>query len=436
MSLALLSRLFDWRDALVVVRPETLLRWRRAGWRLFWRCKSRPGRPRIPLELRQFIRRMATENPLWGEERIANELLLKLGLRVSPRTIRKYMPKRPPGRPRGDQRWSTFLHNHAQGIVACDFFVSVTATFRLFYVLVLIEHGSRRLLHVNVTQHPSAELDVAATARSIWDTAIYRYLIHDRDRMFARNLDDSIKKLGMTVLKSPPHSPKANAVCERVIGTIRRECLDWLIPLSESHLRSILKSWLGHYNARPPTHGARPGRSGPSTSGRAACDELSRHRIGEHVSRARPIGAGRPTSRIFACACIGLIEYLRRTGRRPASEWRLRRLPATLLLTPKEIGGWPGARQGSPLRHHEFDIGPGDRCSTWAAGRCRRLSRRTLPIARCAIIVSGLIRDTDPRPAFCRVRRAGDAFRIRHSILSTVSKCSSTSPILRRLAAS
>jgi putative transposase len=131
VSLALLSRLFDWRDALVVARPETLIRWHRAGWRLFWRVKSRPGRPPIPLELRQLIRRMATENPIWGEERIANELLLKPGLRVSPRAVRKYMPKRPPGRPRGDQRWSTFLRNHAATIVACDFFVAVTATFRL-----------------------------------------------------------------------------------------------------------------------------------------------------------------------------------------------------------------------------------------------------------------------------------------------------------------
>ena len=135
LSMALLSGLFDWRDALVVVRPETLLRWHRAGWRLFWRYKSTRGRPPIPLELRQLIRRMVTENPLWGEERTANELLLKLGLRVSPRTVRKYMPKRPPGRPRGDQRWSTFLRNHAKAIVACDFFVAVTATFRLLYVL-------------------------------------------------------------------------------------------------------------------------------------------------------------------------------------------------------------------------------------------------------------------------------------------------------------
>ena len=146
MSLVSLSKLFDWRCALVVVRPETLIRWHRAGWRLLWRFRSRPGRPPIPLELRQLIRRMATENPLWGEERIANELLLKLGVRVSPRTVHKYMPKRPAGCPRGDQRWSTFLRNHGKAIIACDFFVAVTATFRMLCVFVVIHHGSRRLV--------------------------------------------------------------------------------------------------------------------------------------------------------------------------------------------------------------------------------------------------------------------------------------------------
>jgi putative transposase len=118
LSLAWLSRLCDWRSCVIVVRPETIVRWHRAGWRLFWRYKSRPGRPPIPLELRQLIRRMASENPLWGEERIANELLVKLGICVSPRTVRKYMPVRPPGHPRGDQRWSTFLRNYATAILA------------------------------------------------------------------------------------------------------------------------------------------------------------------------------------------------------------------------------------------------------------------------------------------------------------------------------
>jgi len=131
VSLALRARLFDWRGALVVVQPATMIRWHRAGWRLLWRMKSRPGRPPIPMELRELIRRMARENVLWGEERIANELLLKLGVRISPRTVRKYLPKRPAGRPRGDLRWSTFLKSHARGILACDFFVAVTATFRM-----------------------------------------------------------------------------------------------------------------------------------------------------------------------------------------------------------------------------------------------------------------------------------------------------------------
>ena len=154
--LALLSRFFNWRDALVVVRPETMIRWHRAGWKLFWRLKSRPGRPTIPRQIQALIRRMANENPAWGEQRIANEFLVKLGIRLSPRTVSKYLSRRPPGRPRGDLRWSTFLRLHAQGIIACDFFVTVTATFRLLYVFVVIEHRSRRLIHCHVTAHPSS----------------------------------------------------------------------------------------------------------------------------------------------------------------------------------------------------------------------------------------------------------------------------------------
>ena len=279
-SLAFLSRLFDWRDALVVVRPETMIRWHRAGWCLLWRYKSRPGRPPISVELRQLIRRMATENPLWGEERIANELLLKLGLRVSPRTVRKYMPKRPPGRPRGDQRWATFLRNHATAILACDFFVAVTATFRLLYVLVVIHHGSRRLLHFNVTTHPTAAWTLQQLREAIDFEDAYRYLIHDRDSIFARSLDESIKGFGLRVLKSPQHSPMANAICERLIGTIRRECLDWLIPMSEAHLRTILRSWAGHYNRGRPHMSLGPGVPDPPSNSTPPLNRASRHRIG------------------------------------------------------------------------------------------------------------------------------------------------------------
>jgi len=124
---------------------------------MFWRYKSRPGRPRIPIELRRLIREKALSNVSWGEEIITNELLLKLGIRISPRTVRKYMPKRSGSGPRSDQRWRTFAQDHASAIVACDFCIAVTATFRLFYIFVVIEHGSRRLLHCNVTEHPTAE---------------------------------------------------------------------------------------------------------------------------------------------------------------------------------------------------------------------------------------------------------------------------------------
>src|SRR3989441_5560053 len=137
----------------------TFLRWHRQAYRLFWQGKSRPGRPSIPAELPALIRQMAHDNPTWGQERIANELLLKLGLRVSPRTVRKYLPKRlrhGPDNHATSQRWRTVLHNHAQAIVACDCCVVVTATFRLLSVFVIMEHATRRILHSHVTAHPTA----------------------------------------------------------------------------------------------------------------------------------------------------------------------------------------------------------------------------------------------------------------------------------------
>src|SRR6185369_7276420 len=142
-SMATLGRMFQWRNALVNVKPDTLIRWQRKGLRLFWRWKSKPtGRPRLPENLRELIRQMAADNVSWGEERIANELKLKLGIRVSPRTVGKYLRNGRPARtPDPQQRWLTFVHNHAKGIVACDFFVVVTASFRTLYVLVIMELG-------------------------------------------------------------------------------------------------------------------------------------------------------------------------------------------------------------------------------------------------------------------------------------------------------
>jgi putative transposase len=279
VSLAWLSRLCDWRSCVIVVRPETIVRWHRAGWRLYWRYRSRPGRPPISPELRQLIRRMATENPLWGEERIANELLVKLGIRVSPRTVRKYMPVRPPGQPRGNQRWSTFLKNHAKAILACDFFIAVTATFRLLYVFVVIEHGTRRLAHINVTANPTADWTLQQLREVVGNGGGHRYLIHDRDQIFARHLDDSIRALGVKVLRSPVASPKANSLCERVIGTARRECLDWLIPMSEAHLLAILKCWVTHYNGGRPHSALGPGVPDPPKNREVIPKLESRHRL-------------------------------------------------------------------------------------------------------------------------------------------------------------
>jgi transposase InsO family protein len=278
VSLALLSRLFRWRDSIVIVRPSTVIRWHRLGWRIFWRWKSWAGRPAIPLELQQLIRRMATENPLWGEERIANELLVKLGIRVSPRTVRKYMPKRPPGVPRGDQRWSTFLKNHARAIIACDFFIAVTATFRMLYVFVVIDHATRRLAHVNVTANPTAEWTLQQLREAVTEDR-HRHLIHDRDRIYSKHLDDSIKALRLTVLRAPVASPKANAICERVIGTIRRECLDWMIPISEAHLRAILREWVTHYNTGRVHSRLGPGVPDPPRATVALTKSESRHRL-------------------------------------------------------------------------------------------------------------------------------------------------------------
>ena len=226
---------------------------------------------------------MAAENPLWGQERIANELLVKLGIRVSPRTVGKYMPKRPPGQPRGDQRWCTFLRNHAKAILACDFFVAVTATFRMLYVFVVIEHGTRRLAHVNVTAHLNADWTLQQLRAVIGEEGAHQYLIHDRDEIFAKHLDESIRALGVDVLRSPVASPKANSIYERVIGTIRRECLDLMIPLSEAQLRSILKSWVEHYNRGGPHSSLAPGVPDPAATLATVRKLESRHRLGEGV---------------------------------------------------------------------------------------------------------------------------------------------------------
>ncbi len=247
---------------------------------------------------------MANQNPSWGEERIANELFLKLGIQVSPQTVNKYLPTRPTRRPRGDMRWSTLLRLYAQGIIACDYFLAVTVTFRRLYVFVVIEHRSRRLIHCNVTAHPTAAWTLQQLRESIGLQERYEYLLRDRDSIFAKYLDESIGRLGIKVLKSPPRSPMANAICERVIGTIRRECLDWLIPLSESHLRGIFKSWIPHYNTGRPHMALGPSVPDPLLADFDRPHPNSRHRRAEsYAVRGSPILGGLHHAYFLAPAC-------------------------------------------------------------------------------------------------------------------------------------
>jgi putative transposase len=267
--MAALGRLFDWRHALRVVKPDTFVRWHRKGFRLFWRWKSRsPGRPKLPSNLRELIRRMAAENPIWGEARIADELQLKLGIRVSPRSVGKYLrdDRGPRRTPDPKQRWMTFVRNHAKGIVACDFFVAVTATFRVLYVFVVMEVGTRRIVHHNVTAHPTAEWTVQQFREALPGDHVYRYLIHDRDRIYSQDLDKAVESMGVRVLRTPVRSPQANCFCERLVRSARGECLDFLIPLSENHLKGMLSEWVAHYNHGRAHSSLGPGIPAPLTA--------------------------------------------------------------------------------------------------------------------------------------------------------------------------
>ena len=275
----MLSKLFPWRQALTIVKPDTFVRCHGQGFRLFWKRKSRPrGRPRIPAELQKLIVEVGNDNPAWGEERIAAELLLKVGIRISPRTVRRYMPKdRGPRSGPSSQRWMTFVRNHAEGILACDFFVTVTASFRVLYVFVVMEVGKRRIAHVNVTAHPTADWTLQQFREVITGEKPYRFLVHDRDSIYSSAFDSAVEAMGVSILKTPFRAPQANAFCERLIGSIRRECLDFLIPLNDRHLRGILKDWAAHYNKGRPHSSLGPGIPEPSEG--IPVLEISGHRI-------------------------------------------------------------------------------------------------------------------------------------------------------------
>ncbi|KPJ82988.1 MAG: hypothetical protein AMS19_05940 [Gemmatimonas sp. SG8_23] len=237
-----------WRTVLVMVQPETVVRWHHRRFRDHWRSISSrgPGRPPIPRETQDLIVRMATENR-WRARRIQGELA-KLGLRVSLATISRYLPKSRPD-PGAQQRWRAFLRNHRDLICAMDFFVVPTVRFRLLYAWFLLDHGRRRVLHVNVTAHPSAHWVVQQLREAFPDAPHHRHLILDNDAIFSDEVTRSIAALGIDPKRTAFRSPWQNGTAERLVGTVRRELLDHVVVFDEDHLRRLLREYAEYYNA-------------------------------------------------------------------------------------------------------------------------------------------------------------------------------------------
>jgi putative transposase len=249
----LLSRIWsDWRSVLAIVKPDTVVAWHRKGFRLFWTWKIRRGqlgRPAVSREVRDLIRRMCRENPGWGAPRIHGELL-KLGIDVGESSVSKYMVR---GRKPPSQTWRTFLENHVKQLVSIDFFTVHTLRFQVLYVFLVLAHDRRRILHFNLTAHPTVEWTGQQLREAFPFEQGPRYLLRDRDAIFGKDFRDQVRDMGIREVLSAPRSPWQRAYIERVIGSIRRECLDHLIVFHESSLRRTLACYFQYYH-RSRTH--------------------------------------------------------------------------------------------------------------------------------------------------------------------------------------
>jgi len=237
-----------WSDVLVIVKPKTVVGWHRAGFRLYWRWRSRPsrGRPRVSDEIRTLIRRVAAENSDWGAPKIHGELL-KLGFEVSERTVARYLQRL---RRRGDpgRGWLAFLANHREAIVAFDFFTVPTLTFRLLYCFFVIEHGRRRVLHFNITRHPTADWVVQQLREAFPEAGPYRCAILDHDSKFDRDVIAFLKATGLEPKRTSIQAPWQNGLAERWVGSCRREILDHVIVLNEQHLLRLMRDYVNYHH--------------------------------------------------------------------------------------------------------------------------------------------------------------------------------------------
>lgn len=271
----LASRLKNWRNTLLIVQPETLLRWHRELFRVFWKYKSRAKarQPRVPQETIDLIKTMAKDNILWGAERIRGELLY-LGIKVSKRTILKYMRSVRDPRQSG-QNWLTFMQNHGRDIWACDFLQTYDIFFRSMFVFVIIELGSRRVVHAGVTRYPNdIWVSRQVLAAGDWDDEP-KYLVADNDRKFGQEFEKAVAHREVELLRTPFKAPKANATCERFIGSLQRECLDQIIILNEEQLRRVTREYVSYYNEHRPHQGIeqrRPNGTAPPEFDEAVVD--------------------------------------------------------------------------------------------------------------------------------------------------------------------
>ena len=238
----------DWARVLIIVKPETVVRWHRSGFKRYWTWKSRrrrPGRPGVAPEVRELIRDMCRANPLWGAPRVHGELA-KLGISISPAAVSKYMihHRRPPS-----QTWRSFLDNHVKDLVSVDFFTLPTATFRVLFVFIVLRHDRRRILHFNVTEHPPAEWSAQQIVDAFpWDSAP-RFMLRDRDGIYGAYFKRRVAGLGIQQVLTAPRSPWQSPYVERVIGSVRRECLDHVIVLNDRHARRILREYVDYYHS-------------------------------------------------------------------------------------------------------------------------------------------------------------------------------------------
>ncbi len=258
LLVVLASRVRDWKNALLIVKPDTVLRWHRQGFKLFWRRKSKgkARKPRISEETIALIKQMAVDNRRWGAKRIRGELL-KLGIQVNKGTVRRYMwQTRRQLPPRYDgQNWATFLANHAPEIWVCDFVQTYDLFFPTIFLFFIVEHGSRRVVHAGVTRHPTDEWVAQQVRNATPFGEGPRFLICDNDDKFGPRLEQAVKGAGIDLIHTPPYGPKANAICERFIGSVRRECLDHILILSEKHVRRVIREYCEYFNRARPHQG-------------------------------------------------------------------------------------------------------------------------------------------------------------------------------------